>query len=107
MLTAEFTWKDKDEFLDAVYWLRQIISLIMGILWGYLLLQGFIGLFTFLLTNCFVVYLYTTSYQNVDDEEYGGMTEILKEGMMSSFATFLVSWIIVYSAKMENIDPTL
>lgn len=45
----------------------------------------------FLLTNCFITYLYTTTYQNVDDEEYGGMTEILKEGMMSSFATFMVS----------------
>lgn len=39
-----------------------------------------------------LVYLYTTSYQNVDDEEYGGMGEILKEGMMSSFATFMVSY---------------
>ena len=38
-----------------------------------------------------IIYLYTTSFQNVDDEEYGGMGEILKEGMMSSFATFMVS----------------
>ena len=47
--------------------------------------------FRFLLTNCMIIYLYTTSFQNVDDEEYGGMGEILKEGMMSSFATFMVS----------------
>jgi hypothetical protein len=37
------------------------------------------------------VYLYFTSFQKVDEEEYGGMTEILKEGLMTSFATFLVS----------------
>ena len=44
----------------------------------------------FILTNLFLIYLYTNSFQNVDDEEYGGMTEIFKEGMLSSFATFLV-----------------
>ncbi|XP_067950181.1 GEL complex subunit OPTI-like [Watersipora subatra] len=103
-LTAESSWNDKDDFLDAIYWLRQVLSLVFGILWGFLLVQGFIGLVTFLLTNCFLVYLYTTTFQNVDEEDYGGMVEILKEGMMSSFATFLVSWIIVYSAKLESID---
>jgi hypothetical protein len=27
----------------------------------------------------------------VDEEEYGGMSEILKEGLMTSFSSFLVS----------------
>ena len=39
-----------------------------------------------------VVYLYCILYQGVDQEEYGGAWELLKEGMMTAFALFLVSY---------------
>ncbi|WAR11957.1 RCAF1-like protein, partial [Mya arenaria] len=34
----------------------------------------------------------------VDEEEYGGLSEILKEGLMTSFSSFLVLWILIYSS---------
>lgn len=34
----------------------------------------------------------------MDDEAYGGIYEIIKEGFMTNFASFLVTWIIIYSA---------
>jgi hypothetical protein len=37
-----------------------------------------------------IVFIYATSVQNVDPEEYGGIIEIIKEGFMTAFATFLV-----------------
>lgn len=45
--------------------------------------------------NAAVIYIYVSSFQNVDEEEYGGMWEITKEGFMTSFAGFLVSNIII------------
>ena len=45
----------------------------------------------FLAVNSIIVYLYFTSYQKLDEEDYGGLSEILKEGLMTSFASFLVS----------------
>lgn len=33
-------WEDKDEFLDAVYWLRQFLGIFMGLLWGILAFKG-------------------------------------------------------------------
>ena len=53
--------------------------------------------FRFLALNALVVYFYVVSFQQVDDDEYGGLIEILKEGMMTSFSTFLVAWITVYT----------
>ena len=47
--------------------------------------------FRFMLVNVAVIYVYTNTFQKVDEEEYGGMTEILKEGLMTSFSSFLVS----------------
>ena len=31
-------------------------------------------------------------FQRVNDDDYGGISEILKEGFMTSFATFVVSF---------------
>ena len=37
------------------------------------------------------------SIQGVDEEEFGGAWELTKEGFMTSFATFMVIWIILYT----------
>ena len=41
--------------------------------------------------NAGVVYGYFAFYQRVEDEEFGGVWELLKEGFVTSFALFLVS----------------
>ncbi|XP_055687516.1 GEL complex subunit OPTI [Lutzomyia longipalpis] len=90
-------WADKDEFLDVVYWARQILGILIGIAWGIVPLKGFIALFLFAAINCGIVYLYCINFQGVDEEAYGGVWELLKEGFMTSFACFLVTWIIFYT----------
>lgn len=52
----------------------------------------------FALINAGVLYIYFTNFQKIDEEEYGGPWELTKEGFMTSFALFLVVWIIFYSA---------
>lgn len=34
----------QDEFLDVIYWARQILGIILGVVWGFIPLRGFIGL---------------------------------------------------------------
>ncbi|XP_059613856.1 GEL complex subunit OPTI [Phlebotomus argentipes] len=90
-------WVDKDEFLDVVYWARQLLGILIGVAWGIVPLKGFIALFLFVAINCGIVYLYCINFQGVDEEAYGGVWELLKEGFMTSFACFLVTWIIFYT----------
>ncbi|UJR30147.1 hypothetical protein I4U23_017687 [Adineta vaga] len=97
-LTPKATWTHKEEFLDAVYWLRQVVSIILGVILGILLVKGFMGILTFGIISSLIVFFYATNIQNVDAEEYGGILEIIKEGFMTAFATFLVSWVVLYSA---------
>nr|XP_021156459.1 uncharacterized protein C20orf24 homolog isoform X2 [Columba livia] len=91
-------WGTDDEFLDVIYWFRQIIAVILGIIWGVVPLKGFVGIAVFCLINAGVLYLYFSSFQQIDEEEYGGTWELTKEGFMTSFALFLVVWIIFYTA---------
>ena len=44
----------------------------------------------FALVNAGIIYMYCTSFQKIDEEEYGGAWELTKEGFMTSFAGFLV-----------------
>lgn len=96
--TSQSQWPDKDEFLDVIYWSRQIIATVLGLLWGIIPLKGFLGIAIFGALNAGILYVYFGNYQRVDEEEFGGLWELTKEGFMSSFALFLVTWIIVYSA---------
>ncbi|KAM7543198.1 hypothetical protein Aperf_G00000004583 [Anoplocephala perfoliata] len=95
-VTFRSVWTDKDEFLDVIYWMRQIVGLITGVLLGLIPIKGAYGIALFFAINCCVVYFYSSTFQTVDEEDYGGYGEILKEGLMTCFATFLVVWIVIY-----------
>ncbi|OXA47093.1 respirasome Complex Assembly Factor 1 [Folsomia candida] len=97
VFTRQSEWSDKDEFLDIIYWIRQVLGVLLGLVWGLIPLTGILGLGLFFVTNAGLVYLYFSSYHRVDEEEFGGAWELTKEGFMTSFAGFLVTWIIVYS----------
>jgi len=96
-LSAKSEWSDKDEFLDVIYWFRQILGVVLGLLWGVVAVKGIIGLAVFAALNAGVLYLYFSGFQSVDEEDYGGVWELTKEGFMTSMASFLVIWIIVYT----------
>ncbi|XP_050532000.1 respirasome Complex Assembly Factor 1 [Daktulosphaira vitifoliae] len=95
--TKNSEWPDKDEFLDVIYWARQIIGILAGVLWGLLPLKGLFGLGIFVVLNAAIVYTYFTNFQQIDEEEFGGAWELTKEGFVTSLAGFLVMWIIVYT----------
>ncbi|EDV25965.1 uncharacterized protein TRIADDRAFT_24387, partial [Trichoplax adhaerens] len=86
-----------DEYLDIIYWLRQIVGLVFGVVWGIIPLYGILGIGIFGIANAGLLYLYFTYYQPADEEEVGDTWELTKEGFMSSFSIFLVAWIMTYS----------
>ncbi|XP_013134514.1 PREDICTED: uncharacterized protein C20orf24 homolog [Papilio polytes] len=100
--TADTEWSDKEEFLDVIYWMRQIIGIILGLCWGLIPLKGFIGFLLFVLVNTIVVYFYINNYQKIDEDEYDGVWEIYKEGLLTASAGFLVTWIIIYTGLYGN-----
>lgn len=49
----------------------------------------------FCIINAGVLYVYFSSFQQIDEEDYGGTWELTKEGFMTSFALFLVGVVMV------------
>ena len=33
-VTAKSSWPEKEEFLDVIYWIRQVLGVILGLIWG-------------------------------------------------------------------------
>ncbi|GAU92771.1 hypothetical protein RvY_04811 [Ramazzottius varieornatus] len=91
-------WPDKDEFLDVLYWMQQCIALLVGLVCGIIPLKGFLGFALFGGVSCLAALWYSTNFQDVDLEDtFGDKTTVIKEGFPSSLATFLATWIIIYS----------
>lgn len=92
-------WDDKDEVLDSVYWFRQILAVLMGVVWGILGITGFLGILTFAILNSIAAYgvANNTGYEFDPDDNLSSV----KEGFMATFASFLVTWIVTYTAVQK------
>ena len=87
---------NKEELDDVVHWVRQVLGAVIGLLWGFLGLEGFMAIGTFGILNVLIMFIYYTKYLGVDDEEFG-RTDLVLEGFMSSFAIYLICWISTYN----------
>ncbi|KAJ4455742.1 hypothetical protein PAPYR_9236 [Paratrimastix pyriformis] len=94
---SENTNWEKDEYLDLLYWGKQLWAVIAGLLWGILALKGIFALVGFILTALALPIVYTRILSSVDPEEMGGIAGVIQDGFVTQFAMFLVFWIVSYS----------
>ncbi|KAI3865943.1 hypothetical protein MKX03_036802 [Papaver bracteatum] len=96
LFDPEASW-DKDQLGDVLHWIRQVVGLICGLLWGVVPVVGAIWIVVFLVISSGIVYAYYSVILKVDEEEFGGHGTLLQEGLFASITLFLLAWIIVYS----------
>ncbi|XP_058109620.1 uncharacterized protein LOC131252877 [Magnolia sinica] len=96
LLDPEASW-DKDQLGDALHWIRQVVALICGLLWGAVPLVGAMWIVVFLVLSSGIVYGYYALILKIDEEDFGGHGTLLQEGLFASFSLFLLAWILVYS----------
>ncbi|KAI9081899.1 hypothetical protein K1719_036161 [Acacia pycnantha] len=96
LLDPDASW-DKDQLGDVLHWIRQALGLVFGLLWGALPLVGGIWFILFLVISSGIIYGYYAVILKVDEEEFGGHSALLQEGLFASITLFLLSWILVYS----------
>lgn len=95
---ASSIWPDKTELFDVVHWIRQVLAVLMGFIWGAIPLEGAAGLLSFSVLSTLLTVVYVTKFLAVDLEDLGtNVGELIQEGFMSSFGSFLISWIMIYN----------
>ncbi|KAF8102741.1 hypothetical protein N665_0196s0034 [Sinapis alba] len=96
LFDSEASW-DKDQLGDVLHWIRQVVGLLCGLLWGAIPLVGGIWLLLFLAISSGIVYGYYALILKIDEEDYGGHATLLQDGLFASLSVFLLAWILVYS----------
>ncbi|XP_058199540.1 uncharacterized protein LOC131314719 [Rhododendron vialii] len=96
LLDPDASW-DKDQLGDVLHWIRQVVALVCGLLWGAIPLVGGIWIVVFLVISSGIIYSYYTMILKIDEEEFGGHWALLQEGLFVSIMLFLLAWILVYS----------
>ncbi|KAH8499190.1 hypothetical protein Peur_074309 [Populus x canadensis] len=96
LLDPEASW-DKDQLGDVLHWIRQVVALVCGMLWGTIPLVGGIWIGLFLLISSGIIYGYYAMILKIDEEDFGGHSVLLQEGLFASITLFLLSWILAYS----------
>jgi len=96
LLDPDTPW-DKDQLCDALHWIRQVLGLAFGLLWGVVPVVGAIWIVAFLVLSSAIIYGYYAHVLKIDEEEFGGHAALIQEGLFASFTLFLLAWILVYS----------
>ena len=92
---------DKDKILDKIFWFKLIISLTVGIVYGFLGVSGFLSFLLFAIGMTILSFIYFRRILNEDDEgDY--QSEVFVEGLNVGIPIFLLSWTIVYTMNKLN-----
>jgi len=86
----------KDDLLDTLHWLRQANAVLLGLMWGFMGVTGFIGFLAHIALGSVAIFGWYRR-QRIDEEDYGGHGSLLSEGLAPSMSLFLLTWITTYT----------
>lgn len=85
------------EALAASHWIRQILALVTGIVFGILQLTGFPPIVTFCFLSFSAPFSFLSSLHQLDLDEIKEVGIIHTEGFFPSAALFFLTWIISFT----------
>merc|ERR1711977_123286 len=88
---------DKDKLLDTLYWIKQVVGIVCGVVFGLIPVTGLLGAAFFAATTLLITYWFYHSHLQLDEDDYGGHNALLGEGFMPGFFLFQLFWILTYS----------
>eukprot|EP00048_Salpingoeca_helianthica_P017612 m.238143 g.238143 ORF g.238143 m.238143 type:complete len:128 (-) comp21617_c0_seq1:184-567(-) len=98
-LSPRNSWS-KDELFECAYWIRQIVAVVLGVVWGLLPMEGGLGLGLYIAASSSWVYAFYAMYHKIPLELLGVHDiEVLSQGFKEGFAAFMALWIIIYSMQ--------
>ena len=95
--TEETAWQ-KNEVMTIMHWLKQIIAIGTGIVAGLVPLEGLFGVVLFLGSMAVIPMAFARSVLRIDEEDFGGVQELLLEGATFASGLFALLWIFVYNS---------
>ncbi len=84
------------EYLDFCIVFKQIIGLIIGVMFGFLGFQGIGVIVSYLIISSLITLYYSRNYIEIDEDEIENY-QIYSSGAMPGFVIYLFSWILSFT----------
>ena len=91
-----WTKEDFPRLPAALFWLRLIIGLVLGVIAAVLDLRGQIGVVGYAVTSSVIVFLYYAKFLDVDVEDFGNGS-LISEGFMPGLGLYILTWSILHN----------
>ena len=87
------------EMETACHWVKQVVSVVQGVVFGLMPLTGSTALLTYGAVTLLSTFITCSLLLRADLDLLGldGQLELFKEGGMAAVATFMLAWIVTYT----------
>ena len=90
---------EKKKLLDAVYWLKLILCIILGTVVGVFGITGALGNILYVVVIAAGFHFYVSNVLKVNIEEvFGSIYGIATEGLLPTYCLYILIWSILYTA---------
>ena len=79
----------KDDLLIIVYWFKQCLAVVFGLIWGFSKFTGWQGFAGFIVMWILATFLYCAKFLKLDPDD-SSQFDVMAEGFMASNGMFLV-----------------
>jgi len=100
IINKDYDWTKK-ELLNTIYWIRQILAIIIGPAFGILSVTGSTGILSFVSISLLLLFFWYGRFLQLDVEEFG-QWDLATEGFGPSFALFILLWTCFYSLHFDK-----
>lgn len=90
------------EILSTAHWIRQVLAILLGIVYGVLQLKGLPFVMSFIITSLSTPPALLMLFHEIDQDEVAKIGHIQTEGFMPAGALFLLSWILSYTCFLPS-----
>mmetsp|Transcript_24440 Transcript_24440/g.17188 ORF Transcript_24440/g.17188 Transcript_24440/m.17188 type:complete len:84 (-) Transcript_24440:85-336(-) len=81
--------------MDIVFWFRQLIGFLCGLVAGFVGLQGITVIFMFIIVSFFISYIHFSKVLNVNDDDLAA--SLYTEGLGNCIGIFMLVWTSTYN----------
>lgn len=87
----------QDELLSVLFIWRIVVAVIAAVACGTLPATGWMPPAVFFLASILSTVMFYKGYLQIDEDEFGGKSQLLADGSPLSMCAFMVTWIVTYS----------
>lgn len=91
-----------EDVLSVAYWIRQVLALLVGVIFGFMQLTGFTAILGFLGAALMAPTAMLSMFRELDFDDINKRSSLQTEGIAPALALFILTWTISYTVFLPQ-----